>query len=365
MTKCVKGIILAAGYSSRMGTLKSLLTIEGKTVIKRQIDCLNDAGVAEVITVCGYQSEKLMPFARAGSRVVHNPDFHEGMFTSMRAGILAAGSCDGLLLLPVDHVMVRPYEIKQLLAAFEQDVGRLYSLAYREKKAHPPLLPLYAAKELAAYQGEGGAKPVLQRFAPLHVCIPVYDPYIDLDIDTPEEFQRALDILRNYTPNREACLSLLQAERTPKPVVRHCERVANTAVRIAEEMNWCGAGLDIAVLFAAALLHDVRRTQPHHAQAGAQVLLQNGFPRLAELVRVHMMLPQARVEAMREDAVLYLADKLTYGDQTVTLQKRRLLCMANERRARFMEEHLQKAQRIQRRVEELTGKPVEQICGVC
>ena len=65
----MRAIILAAGRGSRMGALtdakpKCLLSINGKTLLERQIDALKKAGISEIAIVTGYKSELLRPFAK-------------------------------------------------------------------------------------------------------------------------------------------------------------------------------------------------------------------------------------------------------------------------------------------------------------
>ena len=80
-----------------------------------------------------------------------------------------------------------------------------------------------------------------------------------------------------------------------------------------------GVCLDLKLLEAAALLHDVARAAPAHAEAGAAVLDDEGYPRVAAVVRHHMQLPGPPSDLPGEREVLYLADKLTVGSRTVDL----------------------------------------------
>ena len=74
-----------------------------------------------------------------------------------------------------------------------------------------------------------------------------------------------------------------------------------------------------SLLSAAALLHDICRTEPNHAFAGAQKLRDLGYPEIADIVAVHH---DWSGEPFDESALLYLADKYMQGDQRVTLEER-------------------------------------------
>jgi hypothetical protein len=85
------GLILAAGFSSRMGSFKPLLPIGDVTAIERVIDTLKKAGVHHIICVTGFQREQLSPvFAAHGVTEAFNPDFKRGMFSSIKAGVAKA-----------------------------------------------------------------------------------------------------------------------------------------------------------------------------------------------------------------------------------------------------------------------------------
>ena len=116
----------------------------------------------------------------------------------------------------------------------------------------------------------------------------------------------------------EICLRLLEAAGTPAPVVDHCRAVAEEAMGLADRV----AGkvfLDRDLLLAAALLHDVVRSLPNHAECGARGIEELGYPEVAEIIAQHHDLQSAD---LNEAAVLYLADKYRQGTERVTLEQR-------------------------------------------
>ena len=123
-----------------------------------------------------------------------------------------------------------------------------------------------------------------------------------------------------HPPLTEAvCLALLRAAGTPEPVVAHCRAVAEKAARLADRAEALGAAPDRGLLLPAALLHDVARTEPHHASVGAAWLRTLGYPEVADLVAVHH---DWDAEDCSEAALLYLADKYIQDTREVTLDER-------------------------------------------
>ena len=94
------------------------------------------------------------------------------------------------------------------------------------------------------------------------------------------------------------------------------------ALALAAALNERQQHLCLPLVAAAALLHDVARAEPAHADAGADLLVRLGYPRLAPPVRSHMHLGGAAGAPLDEAQVVYLADKLVLGDRVVGLEER-------------------------------------------
>lgn len=123
-------------------------------------------------------------------------------------------------------------------------------------------------------------------------------------------------------PGEKECLMLLREYGTPERVISHCRAVEKVACRMGKALWEKGYTLDLPLLKAAALLHDIARTVKHHESAGAKYLDSIGFRRIGELVAVHMELPAFDRTHITEKTLLYLADKLVSEDAEVTLEER-------------------------------------------
>ena len=92
------------------------------------------------------------------------------------------------------------------------------------------------------------------------------------------------------------------------------------ATQMAERLTEKGVNLNIKLLQAAALLHDMCRPAPHHAEAAAKRLRDWGYPDVAKLVEVHH---GGRFSSeLDESQILFLADKLVQGTMMVSLKER-------------------------------------------
>ena len=77
-------IILAAGASSRMGTHKALLELDGEALVVRAVRVAREAGCAPLV-VLGAEAARIVPLLRGCEHVV-NHAWEEGMGGSIACG---------------------------------------------------------------------------------------------------------------------------------------------------------------------------------------------------------------------------------------------------------------------------------------
>lgn len=193
----VAGIVLAGGRSTRMGKPKALLLIEGTTFLERAIRVLAEGGCDPVVAVLspGEPGDGFLALARrAGARAVVNPDPEAEQIDSLRHGLHAIGpGVRGAAVLPVDHPRVRSATVAALLAAFRKSGAPVVRPVHRERPGHPVLFARELWKELEAPDLEHGARDIVHRHhAEIHE-VPVDDPGIAIDVDTPEEYGRRME----------------------------------------------------------------------------------------------------------------------------------------------------------------------------
>ena len=203
------GLILAAGYSSRMGSFKPLLPIGDMTAMQRVIGTLKTAGVENIIGVTGFQREQLSSiFAREGIIEAYNQDFGQGMFTSIQTGIRKALSetqikPDGFFLMLVDCPLVDPQVLKFILQKQKEDPEAFITPCYRGKKGHPLFIPIQYAEEILAYKGEGGLKAITNLHEDRLIRLEVDTESVVLDMDTPEGYEEILKYYREQSERKK------------------------------------------------------------------------------------------------------------------------------------------------------------------
>jgi molybdenum cofactor cytidylyltransferase len=319
-------IILAAGYSSRMGDFKPLLPLGDQPAAARVVQTCRQAGIGDVVVVTGHQADRLPPvLAGRGARLVHHPQYAQGMFSSIQAGIRALRpGYAAFFVLPVDIALVRSLTMRLLQSRFSAQPGSIVHPCFDNRRGHPPLIPAGLAPEILADPGQQGLQGILSRYASSSIDLPVPDRHILHDMDRPDAYrQMQARCSRWDIPSAAECEILLRhIAAVPVELQRHCRQVAAAAVALAKALRAAGISLDIDLIQAAALLHDIAKGHKQHAQVGAGWLEDMGFGRIAGVMAVHHDLAFNPAEPLTARHILYLADKYVHQDRFIPLQRR-------------------------------------------
>jgi putative nucleotidyltransferase with HDIG domain len=362
-------IILAAGTAARLGRFKPLVKLEKSSLVERVIDTFRSADVPDIIVVAGHRAAELADAARPlGARVIVNDDFKSGMFSSVLAGLKALPSeSAAFFLLPVDIPLIRTSTLLRLIDRFHHSKPLVCYPTFRGERGHPPLISTDLTGKIVAWPGDGGLRPCLAHYEDRAVDVPVADAGILQDMDTPEDYEWMKKRAERLSiPTTAECDALLtDGLAVPEPIRRHCRVVAQVAASLTDALNRAGCDLDPAIIRAAALLHDVARTAPNHAEQGAAVLRETGFSGIADIVESHMDLTWDESDPIGPKEVLFLADKLVSGDRMTSLTAR-----FQESLDRFPDDpavreairsRRQTAEAIRRRIESLTGRCLSEL----
>jgi molybdenum cofactor cytidylyltransferase len=321
----LSAVILAAGLSSRMPELKPLLPLDGVPAVLRVAGAYRDVGL-EPVVVLGFGAERIAPVLEThGVRYVVNHDYQDGMYSSVRCGVRALPPEAGAFFVhPVDCALVRSETLGLLARNAGGPAARVVYPLHETERGHPPLVGAALRATIIAAAPDGGLNELLTREEATAHVVPVDDLNVLLDMDDAAAYERlALLAVRERVPAPAACRELLARLETPAPAIAHSVTVAEVARRLGTALRTSGVCLDLRLLEAAALLPDVARTAPAHAEAGAAALDAEGYPRVAAVTRFHMKLPGPPPDVPGERELLYLADKLTVGSRTVDLDGKR------------------------------------------
>ena len=198
----ISAIVLAAGTSSRMGSPKSLLTVGGRSLLEHVLEAVRGAQVDDIVVVLGHEADRIRSeVSFNGARSVVNPAYSEGMSSSIRAGVRAADArSDGFLIVLGDQPFVASATLDALIARRNGSNARILIPTYEGRRGNPVLLDQSLSEEVQSITGDQGCRTIFGRHTQGILEVPVDDPGILVDLDTPEQIARADEVLRTGRP---------------------------------------------------------------------------------------------------------------------------------------------------------------------
>lgn len=187
----VAGILLAAGTSSRMGENKLLLELDREPLLRRAARRALEAGLSPLVVVLGHEAERArLPLSGLPCETVINPDFEEGITSSLHAGLDAVpDGASALVVMLADMPYVTPEMIAGLVERYRTGTAPLVISDYDGVNAPPMLYDGSLFGELAAMEGPGCGRQVVKRHrSEADVC--AWSAAALRDIDVPEDYER-------------------------------------------------------------------------------------------------------------------------------------------------------------------------------
>jgi molybdenum cofactor cytidylyltransferase len=186
----IGALVLAAGRSTRMGAANKLLAqVDGQSMIKRVVDTVRRSQAGPIVVVTGHQRAKVeAALADQDVTLVHNPDFAQGLSTSLHRGLgTLPPEVDGVVVCLGDMPRISAPVIDQLIAAFDPLEGRAICLpTWQGKRGNPVLFARRFFAEMQAISGDVGARALIGDYPELVAEVPVLEDSVLLDVDTPE-----------------------------------------------------------------------------------------------------------------------------------------------------------------------------------
>ncbi len=190
-----KIIILAAGFSSRLGAPKALARVRGVTLLRRTLTVTAGLGTAGVTIVLPRDSTRARREAR-GFKVdfLANRQRAQGLSSSVRAGIAAARASAAVLILPVDLAALARRDLERLISRWQGARRRMVARRLGPLGAAQGRVPLILPRRLYAQalqvRGDVGLRELVMSLPAEELAL-VDLPSAELDVDTPQDLHAA------------------------------------------------------------------------------------------------------------------------------------------------------------------------------
>jgi len=202
----VSAVVLAAGMSTRMGRNKLLLTYRDKPLVVHAVETLLASTVSEIIVVLGHESEKvwdqLESCAGQGTsgaqkgrvRLVKNPDYRDGLSTSVRTGVQAVcPEADAIMIYLADQPLLEPADVDRIVEGFAAaKAGNKMIVVpfFKGERGNPVILDASLRDAILGIVGDVGCKGVIKRYPEKVYAIEMENDHVVRDVDDIQAYER-------------------------------------------------------------------------------------------------------------------------------------------------------------------------------
>lgn len=185
-------LVLAAGKSSRMKSIKQLEKVDNKTLLDITLEKTKQLFSKAVFCVLGANSEIIKKNINTRDiTFIDNKNFETGLSSSIVAGLhhfkKEQLNFDGILMLLADQPAIEISYLKNMLHLFELNTDKIIASKYDTILGVPAIFPKNSFQELENLQGDKGAKAFLNDAT--NIVISPKEKTNLIDIDTKEQLK--------------------------------------------------------------------------------------------------------------------------------------------------------------------------------
>lgn len=189
------GVVLAAGRSARMGSPKALLDFLGRPFAVRILEAMEALEVKTRLIVLGPDAPRIQPaIAGHDCMIVENPEPDTGPIASLRGALRALQPLQpsAVLVWPVDLPHVRVTTVERILEAHRRTGSAAVVPTFGERRGHPVIWGSALFGDLLEDPDatREGARAVLRKHLRQVMSVPVDDPAVIDELNTPEDYER-------------------------------------------------------------------------------------------------------------------------------------------------------------------------------
>lgn len=187
----VNAIVMASGFSTRMGKNKLLMKYRGKTIIENVFDAISKCDFNEVVVVSQY--EEILRIAKQYNfKDVLNENADIGQSESIKLGIRNSKICEGYMFFVGDQPFLDEFDIKKLISKFKDDKSKIIIPACENRKGNPVIFPSSLENNLMMLKKDEKGKKVISEYDKIEY-VKVKEKTL-LDIDTQEDYDCLINL---------------------------------------------------------------------------------------------------------------------------------------------------------------------------
>ena len=181
----IKAVVLASGFSRRMGENKLVLPFKGKPLIYWILNSIKEVNFKEVDVI--YRDEKVKDIANSfGFNAIYNLNSSLGQSQSIKIALKNYNG-EGIMFFTGDQPLLRPNTIKIIIEEFKVSKKIVIPL-YEGERGMPTIFPSMFFNELRNLEGDMGGRQIIRNHPEEVSFIKVVDKWEGFDVDSPQEY---------------------------------------------------------------------------------------------------------------------------------------------------------------------------------
>jgi molybdenum cofactor cytidylyltransferase len=192
-------VVLAAGFSSRLGEPKALARVHGVSLLRRTLKVASSFFADRIVVIVPRNAARYRIEARGVKvRWVENAQRTQGLSSSVRRGIAAACYASAIMLLPADLSRLKNRDLFKLVQRWQSAPRRLTARKIDRSGGAPVILPRWLYPRASSLAGDVGLRELIgQLSAESRVLVEL--PSAAWDVDTPQDLRRARRRFRRHS----------------------------------------------------------------------------------------------------------------------------------------------------------------------
>lgn len=187
----INAIVMASGFSTRMGENKLLMEYRGKTIIENTLNVLSQCNFNEVIIVTQYK-EIVNINNKENFKYILNNKAHVGQSESIKLGIINSGNCDGYMFFVGDQPLLNKGDIDNLIKKFKEDKTNIIIPTFENQKGSPVIFPSFLKSKMLMLKNDEKGKKVIDEYDNIKY-INVEKETL-LDVDTQIDYENLINM---------------------------------------------------------------------------------------------------------------------------------------------------------------------------
>ena len=186
----IGAVILAAGRGRRLGAPKVMLKQSGVSCLAQIVSRLRQAGIERIVAVVRSEHHSWAVDKAGTIELAINPRPERGMLSSLYLGIRHLPHCQGVMVVAVDHPLVKTDTYRSLVRAFKEMPQAVVKPESRGRAGHPIVIPRQLAARVPTADIHGGLSALIRSSGMNQVRLKVDDDGVTCNINTPADRER-------------------------------------------------------------------------------------------------------------------------------------------------------------------------------